>query len=76
MPADKHPPQLILNLIMGAILVWGSLLALGVLLFRKSWLGAGIALTCTLVFLGGWKLLLLRRGGKRRAGQGGDASSE
>ena len=61
---------------MGAILVWGSLLALGVLLFRKSWLGAGIALTCTLVFLGGWKLLLLRRGGKRRAGQGGDASSE
>ncbi|NIP85271.1 MAG: hypothetical protein GTO03_06830 [Planctomycetales bacterium] len=68
---------------MGAILVWGSLLALGVLLFRRSLLGAGIALACTLGFLGVWRLLLRRVGGRpsvkgpvRRQGQGGQSTSD
>ena len=44
-----------------AVLVWGLMLALGVRLFRGSWLGAGVVLGCTLLFLGGWQLLLYSR---------------
>ncbi len=69
MRVNRHSPQFLLHAIMVAILVWGCLLSLGVLLFRGSWLGAGIGMACTLGFLGCWKLLLWRRerrGGERR----------
>ncbi|HUS38564.1 MAG: hypothetical protein WBF93_22515 [Pirellulales bacterium] len=57
--------QKMMNAIMAAIFVWGCILALGVLLFRKSWPGAGIALACTIAFLSAWKLLLNSKRGKR-----------
>jgi protein-S-isoprenylcysteine O-methyltransferase Ste14 len=60
--SDSEPqPGTITNFIMVAVFVWGLVLAVGVLVARKSWLGFAIVAGCTVVFLGIWKLLLVSR---------------
>jgi hypothetical protein len=44
-----------------AVLVWGVILSIGVYYRWKRWQGCALVLACTLVFIGGWKLLLVFR---------------
>ena len=67
MSAEKKRPHFALHMIMLAVLVWGILLAIGVLIFRGSWLGAAIVLGCTCGFVGFWKLLASRKARDPRA---------
>ncbi len=54
--------------IMIGVLVWGLVIALGVLLFRRSWPGFFIVAGCTVAFVGIWKLLLNVRPPKSPSG--------
>lgn len=58
-PASRS--RALLNAIMLAVLIWGLLLALGVRVYRGSWLGAAIVAGCTVLFVGSWWLLLYMR---------------
>ena len=63
MPDDRPPmpPRTIIAIIMGALVVWGIYVAIGVLWYDLNPLGAVLVLVCVGMFLGFWLLLLRSR---------------
>ena len=66
MEQPEPRPDALLKLVMLAVLIWGSAIALGVLIFgRNPIAGAAIVMACTLGFLGIWRLLIVHRLGRQ-----------
>ncbi len=63
MPDDRPPmpPRTIIAIIMGALVLWGIYVAIGVLWYDLNPLGAVLVLVCVGMFLGFWLLLLRSR---------------
>ncbi len=61
MPPSRTDSRRAIHFVMLAVLVWGVILSIGVYYRWKRWQGCALVLACTLVFIGGWKLLLVFR---------------
>ena len=61
MSQSNPTPRKVIYAIMAAVLVWGCVLAVGVLLKTESWRGFAIVVTCTFAFVVVWRALLGRR---------------
>lgn len=59
MPNSELNPRRTLRYVMIAVLVWGVILSIGVYYRWRKWQGFLLVLSCTLVFVGIWKLLLM-----------------
>jgi len=57
-------PRNLVRLIMGAVLVWGTFLAVGSYRFNHNPARPAVVMTCVLAFLGFWGLLLRTRRGR------------
>ncbi len=57
--APSNPkPRTVIHAIMVVLLIWGCILAVGVLLRTESWRAFAIVVACMVVFVGVWKVLL------------------
>ncbi len=81
MSADRFSPRELTFLIMGAVLLWGTILAIGAALFgidqqsgrvtlAPNPVRGAIVLGCVLAFLGFWVLALRSRRSKRNRASG------
>ena len=63
MPDDRHapPPRLMIGLIMAALLVWATYLAIGAYYYNLNPWRPVLVLGCMVVFVGWWLLLLWAR---------------
>lgn len=59
-PANPKPRNVIYA-IMAAVLIWGLILAVGVLIKTESWRAFAIVVACIVVFVGVWRALLGNR---------------
>ncbi len=68
MPDDRPAasPRLIIGLIMAALLVWASYLAIGAYYFNRNPWRPILVLGCMVVFVGWWLLLLWARSRRKQ----------